>query len=125
MVIRGDKCTTFGIKKFSSHSLQLQPKLLINSEVVPPINKGESFKYLGSFFNFDLDNKDQKDIHLSTFLAILKNTDSLTIHPRNKLHWNDRYVLSKTSWYLTVADLGKTWISEIWTTWSQNTSING
>ena len=112
MVIRVDKCTTFVIKKFSSRSLQFQPKLLINSEVVPPVNNGESFKYLGRFFNFDMDNKDHKDILLSNLLSMLKNIDSLTIHPRNKLLLCDRYVLSKISWHLTVADLGKTWISE-------------
>ena len=112
MVIRVDKCTTFGIKKFSSRSLQFQPKLPINSEVVPPVNNGESFKYLGRFFNFDMDNKDHKDILLSNLLAMLKNIDSLTIHPRNKLLLYDQYVLSKISWHLTVADLGKTWISE-------------
>ena len=76
MVIRVDKCTTFGIKKFSSRSLQFQPKLLLNSEVVPPVNNGESFKYLGRFFNFDMDNKDHKDILLSNLLAMLKNIDS-------------------------------------------------
>ena len=47
MVIRVDKCTTFGIKTFSSRSLQFQPKLLIKSKVVPLVNNGESFKYLG------------------------------------------------------------------------------
>ena len=56
-----DKCVTFGIKKFSSRSLQFQPKLLINSEVVTPVKNDESFKYLGRFFNFDMDNKDHKD----------------------------------------------------------------
>ena len=60
-VIRVDKCVTFGIKKLSSRSLQFQPKLSINSEVVPPVKKGESFRYLGRFFNFDMDNKDHKD----------------------------------------------------------------
>ena len=30
MSIRVDKCTTFGIKKLSTHSLQLQPLLLFN-----------------------------------------------------------------------------------------------
>ena len=76
------------------------------------MNNGESFKYLGRFFNFDMDNKDHKDILLSNLLAMLENIDSLTIHPRNKLLLYDRYVLSKISWHLTVADLGKTWISE-------------
>ena len=58
MVIHMDKCVAFGIKKFSSRSLQFQPKLLINSEVLPPVTENESFNHLGRFFNFDLDNKD-------------------------------------------------------------------
>ena len=43
MIIRVDKCATFGIQ-FSSHSLQLQHELLINSEAVPLIKNGESLK---------------------------------------------------------------------------------
>ena len=31
---------------------------------------------------------------------------------RNKYLLYDRHVLSKISWHLTVADLGKTWLSE-------------
>ena len=112
MVIRVDKCVTFGIKKFSSRSLQFQPKLLINSEVVPPVKKDESFKYLGRFFNFDMDNKDHKDFLISNLHTLLKKIDTFNIHPRNKLLLYDRYVLSKISWHLTVADIGKTWISE-------------
>ena len=59
-----------------------------------------------------MENKYHKDILISTLLVILKNIDSLTIHPRNKLLLYDHYILSKISWHLTVADLGKTWISE-------------
>ena len=59
-----------------------------------------------------MDNKDNKDILLSTRLAMFENIESLTFHPRNKLLLYDRYVLSKISWHLTVADLDKTWTSE-------------
>ena len=93
MVIRVDKCTTFGIKKFLSHSIQFKPKILVNSEVAPPVNTSESFKYFGRFFNIDMDIKDHKDILLSTLLAMLKNIESLTIPPRDKLLLYDRYVL--------------------------------
>ena len=111
MVIRVDKCT-FGIKKFSTSSLQFQPKLLINSELIPPVKQGESFKYLGRYFNFDMDNKDHKELVKSSLQTMLKTIDSLNIHPRNRLLLYDRYVLSKLSWHLTVTDLGKTWICE-------------
>ena len=59
-----------------------------------------------------MDNKGHKHILLSNLLVMLKNKDSLTSHPRNKLLLYDRHVLSKISWHLTAADLGKTWISE-------------
>ena len=112
MHIRVDKCVTFGMKKFSTRSLQFQPKLFINSEVVPPVKNGESFKYLGRFFNFIMDNKGHKDLLLSSVQDMLKQIDSCHIHPKNKLLLCNRYVLSKLSWHLTVADLSKTWICQ-------------
>ena len=113
MVIRVDKCTTFGIKKFSTSSLQFQPKLMINSELIPPVKQGESFKYLGRYFNFDMDNKDHRELVKSSLQTLLKTIDSLNIHPRNRLLLYDRHVLSKLSWHLlTVTGLGKTWICE-------------
>ena len=72
MVILVDKCVRFGIKKLSSRSLQFQPKFLINSGVVPPVKKEKSFKCLGRFFNFDMDNKDHKNFHISNLHTLLK-----------------------------------------------------
>ena len=48
MVIRVDKCSTFGIKKSSTSSIHYLPKLLINQAVVPTVKMGKSVKYLGS-----------------------------------------------------------------------------
>ena len=112
MLIHVDKCVTFGTKKFSSQALQFQPKLLTISEVVPPVKKDKSFKYLVRFFNFDMDNNDHKDFLMSNLHALLKKIATLNIHPRNKLLLYDPYVLAKISWHVTVADLGKKWISE-------------
>ena len=109
---RGQICITFGIKKFSTSSLQFQPKLFINSKIVSPVRNGEFFKYLGRFFNFDMNNKDRKEILKSSLQTMLKTVDSMYIHPKNKLLLYHRYVLSKISWHFTVTDLGKTWISE-------------
>ena len=47
---------TFGIKKCSSRSLQYEPKLFINDEIAPTVKSGDSFKYLGRFFHFEIDN---------------------------------------------------------------------
>ena len=111
MFFRVDKCIIFGIKRFST-SLQFLPKLFINSKIVPPVKNGESFKYLGRFFNFDMDNKDHKEILKSSLQTMFKIMDSLYIHPKNKLLLYHRYVLSKISWHFAGTDLGKTWISE-------------
>ena len=52
MVIRVDKCFSFGIKKSSISSTQLLPKLIISRKLVPVVNIDELFKYLGRYFNF-------------------------------------------------------------------------
>ena len=98
IIIHVEKCTTFGVKSFSISSLGFQPKLLINSELIPPVKQGESFKYLGRYFNFDMDNKDNKAV------------------VRNRLLLYDRYVLSEFSWHLTVTDLGKNGFVKTWIT---------
>ena len=60
--IRVDKCTIFGIKKFSTRSLQFQPSLLLNHAPVPAVKQGESFRNLGSYFDFATSNQAQKPI---------------------------------------------------------------
>ena len=106
MIIRVDKCAFLGIKKFSSSSLQFQPKRLINSEVIPSVKQGESFKYHGRYFNFDMNRKDHKDLALLNLQVMLKAIDSLSIHPNSKLLLYGRYVLSKLSLHLTGANSG-------------------
>ena len=83
MIIRVDKCVTFGIKKFSSRSLQFQPKFFINSELLPVVNSGESFNYLGRYVNFEMDNEKHKEHLKSCLLDMMKLIDSLT-HPSQK-----------------------------------------
>ena len=50
MVVRVDKCSTFGIKKVLSKSAQYLPKLLINKDLIPTI---KTTSYPGSFFGKD------------------------------------------------------------------------
>ena len=57
MVIRMDKYVTFGIKKFSSCSLRCEPMLFINNEIVALVTSGDSFKYIGRYFNVEMDNE--------------------------------------------------------------------
>ena len=112
MKIRVDKCITFGIKKSTTSSVQFLPKLIINNSLAPTVERNNSFKYLGRFFNFSMDNTDHMSAHLSTINDLMMKIDCLPCHPKNKLPLYHRFVLSKLSWHLTIADLSKTWVIE-------------
>ena len=68
------------IKKSSTSSTQYLPKLIINQEVVPTVDIGKSFRYLGRHFNYAMDKK----IHMSKALDLLQDLmnriDSLSCH---------------------------------------------
>ena len=112
MVIRVDKCHSFGMKKLGSSSRQYKPKLYINNELIPAIDINESFKYLGRHFDYSMSNQAYKDNLCDTVDDLLKDIDSLPLHPRNKLLIYHRYLLSKISWDLTIADISMTWIKQ-------------
>ena len=112
MIIRVDKCSTFGIKKASTSFVQYLPKLVLNHDLIPTVEIGKSFKYLGRYFSFSMDNHN----HLSEVLDLITNLmtqiDRIPCHPKNKLLLYHRFVLSKLSWHFTIANLGKTWVVE-------------
>ena len=112
MKIRVDKCSTFGIKKAATSSCQYLPKLIINNSVVPTVAKDMSFKYLGRYFNFTMDNSDHMSTLLNSINDLMVKIDCLPCHPKNKLLLYHRFVLSKLSWHMTIADLSKTWVVE-------------
>ena len=108
MIIKVDKCVTFGIKEFSSRSLQYEPKLFINTELLPTVKSGESFKYLGR--HFEMDNEIHKEKLKSSLSDMLCRIDALPVLPKNKIHLYRRYILWKLSWHLTVATLSIAWV---------------
>ena len=110
MIIRVDKCCTFGIKKVSSKSAQIKPKLFINKEIVPCVKHDNSFRYFGRPFDSYMSNQLHKT-ELSHLVSYTLNTiDSSPLHPKNKLLLYNCYLLFRISWQLTVCDLSKTWI---------------
>ena len=99
-------------QKSSTSSVQFLPKLIINHDLVPTVNIGSSFKYLGRYFFFSMDNVEHRSILLETINDLLCTIDKIPCHPKNKLLLYHRYVLSKISWDLTIPDLSKTWVIE-------------
>ena len=108
--IRIDKCSTFGIKKHSSKSIQYQPKLLISHLLLPRIEIGECFRYLGRYFHFNMSNKKHQSEICDLLSDIISKIDELPLHPQNKILLYSRYLLSKISWDLTsITDISQTW----------------
>ena len=112
MIVRVDKCSTFGIRKSLTKSIQYLPKLLINNELIPATKIGESFRYLGKYFDFSMSEKEHNQELITLMDDIMSEIDLKPLHPKNKLLLYSRYLLSKLSWHFTVTTLSKTWVSE-------------
>ena len=112
MIIRVDKCSTFGIRKTLTKSVQYLPKLLINNKLIPTTEIGESFRYLGKYFDFGMSDEKHKEELITLLEDIMADIDLKPLHPKNKILLYSRYLLSKLSWHFTVASLSKTWVAE-------------
>ena len=112
MKIGVDTCVTIGKRKESTKSIQFQPKLIIYSELVPPVKADDSFRYLGRHFDFSMSNAMHKAELLEILGSLMSDIDKLPIHLKSKLFLYQRHVVSKISWHLTVTDLSKTWVCE-------------
>ncbi|CAB3995187.1 Hypothetical predicted protein, partial [Paramuricea clavata] len=112
MIIRVDKCSTFGIRKQVTKSIQYLPKLFINNCLVPRVEFGKSFRYLGRYFDFNMSDEDHKSEVYDTLTNILNEIDDLPLHPKNKILLYSSYVLAKISWHFTLSDIGKTWVND-------------
>ena len=112
MKIGVDTCVTIGKRKKSTKYIQFQPKLIINSELVPPVKADDSFRYLSRHFDFSMSNAMHKAELLEILGSLMSDIDKLPIHLNSKLLLYQRHVISKISWHLTVTDLSKTWVCE-------------
>ena len=85
MTIRVDKCKTFGIKKTVTRSVQFKPKMFLVREQVPTVDMDKSFKYLGRWYDFEMDNAEHIPNIIQLSIVILMKIDSLQLHPWNKI----------------------------------------
>ena len=85
IIIRVDKCHTFNMAKKETLSVQTHPKLFVNNKQIPALKSNESFKYLGRYFNFEMDNEEHKKELLDTPNKTLNKVDTLPLHAKHKL----------------------------------------
>ena len=110
MIIRVDKCKTFGIQKVNTLTVQYTPTLTTNDEVIPPVRMNEGFTYLGRAFNFNMDDEGHKTSLIEECNRILADIDRLPLHPRYKIELYSKFLFSKISWDLTISDINISWV---------------
>jgi len=59
-----------------------------------------------------MSNEKHKSELVEVLESLMSDIDKLPMHPKNKLLLYQRYILSKISWNLTVANISKTWVCE-------------
>ena len=74
------------------------------------MKKDENFKYLGRYYNFEMEVSKHRDKAKMKIEDLMTSIDALPLHPKNKTQLYKHYVLSKISWDLTIANLGLTWV---------------
>ena len=113
MIIRVDKCSTFGIKKHSSKSIQYQPKLFIRSAIyLYPVSKSANASatlVVILILTCQIKNTNRRYVTCSVIL-FLKLTNYLYT-PKIKSYCTAK-LLSKISWDLTITDISQTWACE-------------
>ena len=110
LIIRADKCTTFGIKKNGSCACQFRPYMIINNEMIRPVEIGESFIYLGKSFSFDMSTEHVKNELITDFNKYISILNQLPLHPKNKLQVISKFIYSKIRWQFSIYRLSETWV---------------
>ena len=67
LIIRVDKCTTFRIKKNGSSACHFKPYMIINNEIIPPVEIGETLICLGKSFSFAMSTEHVKNELITNF----------------------------------------------------------
>ena len=54
-------------------------------ELIPTVEIGKSFKYLGKYYNYDMDDEEPKKDILETACELLHEVNSLPLYSKNKI----------------------------------------
>ena len=80
--------------------------------MIPPVELGESFKYLGKYFNYKMSSKSVEEELEAEISDYLEKIHNLPLHPKHKISIITKYVYSKIRWKLSVYHLSLTWLTQ-------------
>ena len=75
---------------------------MISNQKKPTVQKGESFKYLGTSFNFEMNLYQIKEELERKFEKYLYEIDRLPLKPLDKIRIVNTYVYSKIKWEFSI-----------------------
>ena len=86
MVLRLDKCCSYGMAKRNNVFKQTLPGLFSEGKQVPCVAIGEDFCYLGKLYNFEINaSNGAKEFITNKLKALLTETNKLKVRPQTKL----------------------------------------
>ena len=110
LIIRPDKCYTYGASKINGRYQQILPRLYVNNTAIPPVAIGDSMVYLGHKFTFNEDNTVAKNEATEKMNALIATVEKLQISPTLKLNALNLLMRAHLSSILRQYTLGVTWI---------------
>ena len=72
------------LKKQLTKSIQYLPKLFVNNYLVPRIEIGKSFRYLGRYLDYNMSDEKHKSELIKVFNDIMNKIDELPLHPEKQ-----------------------------------------
>ena len=112
LLVRVDKCKTFGIKNTISSTLstQFKPCLRVNNELIPPIKMGDNFIYLGKNLSFDMNNVDVKAELVTDMNKYFDVLNRLPLYPKHKLLIISKYIYGNLDGDFFIYNITSTWV---------------
>src|SRR6218665_2593077 len=112
MALRIDKCISFGMRKQEGSYQQYRPNLTINDEIIPALELGSSFKYLGKLFGFERDLTEEKAHLMDQLTSYLNTISHLNIKVQLKLRILRAYIPVQLNFDLRIYDFSYTWVEQ-------------
>jgi hypothetical protein len=96
--------------KTKGEYLQVEPALFVDGKIIPPVQLGNTFKYLGKLYDFESKNSSAKAAIVEKLNKLLSVTTNIKVKVQMKLKIVKLYVYSQILFDLRLYNFGGTWI---------------